>query len=265
MKFKVLAPLICLMCGAAAICQILLKVSSTDDFRTSVVMFSFNLLPFDSTLAFLFILSISIPVIMLILLFGDIYLPIKTSKYFVAEIFLWHLFFCYLSVFLIFSIDFFNEQVFIYYNFDTKPKNYSKWNTYIFHSVLTPIFFIDAIYSIEVEQIKHDKNTNTSLNYSNRWYVFAQIIFIMYFLYGMLMVLFLDNQLIELFNNIICFKHINGVSKISDYLSCLVNDLMVCVFVSLITGIIDKGVAISRFTTMFKIYCEWTNNSSKKQ
>lgn len=219
------------------------------NFRSAVEMFSFNLLNFDFTFFLLYILSTIIPILTGALLFNDLCDSSISTFKFLTSIISKHLFYGYMSVVIIYVLDLINDTFFTYYYTNQTLANYNIWHKYIFHSILTPIFFLDAIYSMEIERIKYE-NKNSRSKFKMAYYLVAQVFFGAYLLYGLLLVLYFDNQLSHLFN-------INTVSKaykIGEYLPCLINDLMVCVFVPLLIGILDQGLISKRIFSIFNIY-----------
>lgn len=139
----------------------------------------------------------------------------------------------------------------------------SEWHKYIFHFLLTPALFIDAVYSIEIQKIHHKEQkcfllkTANNLNfierkrYSNKIYFFSQFIIVAYLLYCLSVVLFIEGQLEEIIFSAINFTQPNIPSGISFYVQNLSNSAMGCVFLTLFFGLIDQGVIVEKFISLF--------------
>ncbi|ELA41597.1 uncharacterized protein VICG_01345 [Vittaforma corneae ATCC 50505] len=228
------------------------------NFKKAVQMFSFNLLNYDQSFFMLYVISMILPVVVMIMLFGNVYSNKMSNSQFVSKVVMRHLVFGYLTMSIIYVINVLNDYVFLSYYSTKNLENYNEWHKYVLHFILTPVFFLDSIYSIEIEKIKYE-NVDRNLTFNKSYYYLAQVFFGSYLVYALLVVLFLDNQLVELFYALFSIKSINKTSKISEYLVCLINDVIVCVFVSLAVGIVDQGITIIRFTTLFKIYSSGTS------
>lgn len=248
-----------LVAGLVLVVRTVYHTDTDQSFKEAMRMFLFNLLDYDQSLLMLYAISLIFPIVAMILLFGDIYSTTMSNYQFISKVVVRHLFFGYLTMTIIYVIDILNDYVFLSYYSTKKLENYNEWHKYILHFTLTPIFFLDSIYSIEIEKIRYE-NSDRNLTFRQSYYYIAQIFFGSYLVYALLVVLFLDNQLAELFRALFSIEHINKTSRISEYLICLINDLIVCVFVSLIAGIVDQGITITRFTTLFKIYSSWTHS-----
>ena len=156
-----------------------------ENFREAIQVFSFNLLSYNVTFILLYTLSLVIPIFVMILIFADIYAKAATFREFFVNIVMRHLFYGYLTLFIIYIVDVVNDNIFLGTSSIKKMENYNEWHKYILHVLLTPIFFIDSIYSIEIEKIKHVEK-DKSKEYGRGYYYFALIFFVAYLIYALL-------------------------------------------------------------------------------
>ncbi|KAM0681087.1 hypothetical protein GINT2_000872 [Glugoides intestinalis] len=131
-----------------------------------------------------------------------------------------------------------------YFINNTLIDRYNSWHKYVFHFFITPILFVDALYCIELEKIKASK---AKLFYRQKVYYFTQIVIGYYLLHALLVALFLDCQLEELYDSIFHRKEIENVSKIPIYSKVLADLIMLCIFMSLFVGLIDLRGVIVKF------------------
>lgn len=257
MKFEVKTAAIVIVTVITLLIRNTCKSKTHLGFEKAITMFSFNLLDSNNSMIMVCTISIVIPLVMLFILFGDIYASVLTSSEFFQKVINRHLFFCYLTFCGIYVSNILQDYFFL----ETVKTlaNYSEWNKYILHFILTPVLFLDAIYSIEIEKIKYE-NYEKKLRYNPVLYILAQTFFCLYLLYSLLIILFLDSQLSELINSLISFKVGGNALIISGSLLQLISEALLCVFVSLVLGLIDQRVALSHFLSLFRVHTNWVED-----
>ena len=147
----------------------------------------------------------------------------------------------------------------------------SEWHKYLFHLILTPALFVDAIYSIEIQKILYKEQkcflhkTANNLNfiehkrYTNKIYFFSQFVIVLYLAYCLSVVLFIEGQLEEIVKSIINFTQPNIDSGLSFYVRNLSNSAIGCVFLTLFFGLVDQGVIVEKFYSLFDFTNIWPN------
>lgn len=231
-----------------------------DVFKKALTTFTFDLFDFDVSILIIFFISIGIPVLLMFIAFADIKIRSPEKSYKLGAALSKHLFCCYLAVCSVYCIDLIQD----YYNLDLevkKSENYNSWHKYILHAILSPILFLDAVYSIEIEKIKIFRR---DLSYGKVVYFSIQFIIAFYLIYILLVLLYIDNQLGKIFLSLISLKNFGNATLISGYLMDLAKDSMICVFIPLFFGLFDHLKDISKFGIFFKVYVDWMYIHSSK-
>lgn len=225
-------------------------------FESAVKTFTFEFLSFKISLIFLCVFSLAIPSFIMIVVFKDMYKyqSVYKKKTWFNRIIFRHFYYGYVNMCFIycanilidkyFSANISPDKGFILYK-DSLIDGYNEWHKYVFHFFITPILFVDALYSIEIEKMKALKAKHV---YNERIYYFTQAVVAFYLFYALLVALFLDHQIEDLYDSIFHKKTIEKAYKISTYSDVLANLIMLCIFMSLFVGLVDLGEGTVKFS-----------------
>lgn len=226
-------------------------------FTDAVKIFSFNYFEFETTLAILFIISIVFPIIAMIILFNRIYEAPGLRHKFISKVIMKHIFFGYILMCIIFMVDIIYDGTFATYEPD-KASDYNEWHKYILHFIVTPILFLDAVYSLEVEKIR-SSDEKTLKKYDKLHYYTAQVFFSLYIVYIFFVILFIYKKHDAFMGVLITpLADLRATTEIFNHIQYLVTDMMFCIFAALQMGLVDQNVSLRRIIMVFKFYTGWT-------
>lgn len=201
------------------LCKLLLSNDNQDfDVFKVVNPFVFGMMKGMDSILFLIIIGILIPLLMLIILLECIIIDSEEASGSFSDLILHYLIFDMFSVLSIFIMD-------VIRNRDLKEVGDEKYFKYVLHFVLTPILFVDTIYSIEVEKLRmKKKQVNIKI------YTINQLIILGYLLYSFCVILGVNS-----IDYILKF-HMN-ISHLQIHFRILISEIIWSCFTSLFFGL----------------------------
>lgn len=229
-------------------------VPTTVSLIQSFSSFTFGLMDGEQSTALLIIISLIIPIYIMIYVFCHIYQDSMSLTAIMSDIISKHVIYGYLTLSIIYSIDLIEDYQFGFEN-QKQITNYNPHHKYILHFIFTPIMFVDAIYSIEIETIKQKDDKDEKRRKDRMVYFGMQIIMACYVLYGLLIVLHLDGHF-KIENKTMIFPVTKIKENVPEYLHVLFKYIMICLLVPLSTGLIDQSSNIGK-SYLFRLVYYW--------
>lgn len=216
-----------------------------EEMKVAILDFVFKSVDLKCACIFLFALSVIIPSLILFYLLNDLYKQQSEAKRKVKRLFARHLSFTYYTVVIIYLFSLSknkNAKNSIYkalLNSQLGLIAFTKSHNYLLYLFLTPPFFIDAVYSIEVEKIKA-KNIRNNIKdnpYSKFAYFIGQFFLIFYLIYASVVIVKTNSKLPIM--DLLTLNCPNEMTKIAGYSSNLISGFAWCIFIVLTLGLVD--------------------------
>lgn len=202
-----------------------------EDFKKAVCDFTFNVLDSYQACAVLLFCCIIMPSLILFFLLNSIFKQHYSFKNVFKKVFLHHFCFGYYTLLIIYIFNLIEDK------FPLSPEaekieSVQKWHKYILHFFLAPPLFVDAVFSVETEKIKANKDIK-QLPYSRKPYLFGQFFLVFYLIYAFVIIIKINTELPGITQAEI------RIDKLVKTLNIFVKDAIWCVFIVLSMGLID--------------------------